>query len=80
MAARLSPFFDEAVGRRIDRLFAASSTCCSAGGPTTSSLLSGRTLATIRRRLRDPFNRAAKYVLSSATSRLTGTTAIASMA
>jgi dihydrofolate reductase len=61
----LSPFFDEAVGRRIDRLF---------GGEF--DLLLGRRTYDIfaafwpfagddQKEIRDPFNRAAKYVLTS---------------
>ena len=61
----LAPFFDEAVGRRIDRLFS---------GPF--DLLLGRRTYDIfaafwpfagdeQKEIRDPFNRAAKYVLTS---------------
>jgi dihydrofolate reductase len=61
----LGPFFDEAVGRRIDRLF---------GGEF--DLLLGRRTYDIfaafwpfagddQKEIRDPFNRAAKYVLTS---------------
>lgn len=61
----LAPFFDEAVGRRIDRLF---------GAPF--DLLLGRRTYDIfaafwpfagddEKEIRDPFNRAAKYVLTS---------------